>query len=87
MCLAQKCKTGLFARAMQPWLSAKMIVVIVEGKSSSVRRVHSHIASLVAFADIIYSTSINKVTIVCCFLENHKIELPATSKMNLEIEQ
>ena len=74
------------ARAMQPLLSAKMIVAAVGEKLSSVRRVHSHIASLVAFADAIYSVSTNKVAMVCCFLEDHKIKLLAMSKINPEVK-
>jgi len=52
----------------------------------TVRKVCSHTASLVAFADTIYSAFIDKVAIVYYFLEDHEIELPATSKINLEVE-
>ena len=56
ICFALECETGLCARAIEPWLSACMIVTFVWGKSSSLGNVQSHIASFVAFADTIYST-------------------------------
>jgi len=68
-------------------LSAKMIIAAVGGKSSSVRRVHNYTVSLVTFTDAIYFAFTNKVTTVCCFLEDYEVELPATSKINPEVEQ
>ena len=68
------------ARAIQPWLLAKMTVAVVGEKSNSVRSVHSHTASLVAFAEAMYSASTEEVVTVGCFFEDQVTELPATSK-------
>ena len=54
---------------------------MVGEKSSSVSRVQSQMAFLVALAKAIYSASTEKVAMVACFLEDQEIELPATSKI------
>jgi len=48
--------------------------------------VQSHIASLVAFADAMYSASTKEVTTVVCFLEDQAIELLATSNIKLLVD-
>jgi len=77
--------TGLLARAMQPWLSAWTIVAVAGGKSVS--KVHSHMASLVALDDAMYSASTREVATVACFFEDQEIELPAISKTKPLVEQ
>jgi len=56
---------------MDPWLSAYMIVA----------------AFLVAFADAIYSASTDNVAMVGCFLDDHDMTPPPTSKANLLVDR
>ena len=71
ICCALEYETGLCARVMDPWLSAYMIVA----------------AFLVAFADAIYSASTDNVAMVGCFLDDHDMTPPPTSKANLLVDR
>ena len=72
---------------MQSWLLAWTMVVVAGGKSSSVSKVRSHMASLVALDDAIYSASTEEMATVACFFEDQEIELPAISKTKLLVKQ
>jgi len=72
---------------MQPWLSAWIMVAVVGGKSSSISKVRSYMASLVALDDAMYSASAKEVVTVACFFEDQEIELPAISKTKLLVKQ
>jgi len=87
ICFALECETGLCARAMDPWLSAYMIVAFFWDKSSSRSNVRSYTASLVAFADAIYSASTDDIATVGCFLDDHDMTSPPTSKANPLVDQ
>jgi len=71
---------------MQSWLLAWTMVVVAGGKSSSVSKVRSHMASLVALDDAIYSASTEEMATVACFFEDQEIELPAISKTKPLVE-
>jgi len=62
------------------------MVIVAGGKSSSVSKVHSHMAFLVALDDTIYSASTEEMVTVTCFFEDQEIELPAISKTKLLVE-
>jgi len=72
---------------MQSWLLAWTMVVVAGGKSSSVSKVRSHMASLVALDDAIYSASTEEMATVACFFEDQEIELPAISKTKPLVER
>ena len=72
---------------MQSWLLAWTMVVVAGGKSSSVSKVCSHMASLVALDDAIYSASTEEMATVACFFEDQEIELPAISKTKPLVER
>ena len=72
---------------MQPWLSAWIMVAVVGGKSSSISKVRSYMASLVALDDAIYSASTEEMATVACFFEDQEIELPAISKTKPLVER
>jgi len=63
-----------------------MTVAVVGEESSSVRSVQSHTASLVVLADTMYLVSTGEIATVDCFLEDHKTELPAISKIKLLVD-
>jgi len=52
------------------------MVAVAGGKSSSVSKVCSHMASLVALDNAMYSASTKEVATVACFFEDQEIELP-----------
>ena len=68
MYLAWEWDTGLFASAMHPKLSTYITIAWVRGKLSSIKRVQSHIASLIVFIDVMYLVSTEEVTTIVCFL-------------------
>jgi len=86
MYLAWEWDTRLFASAMHPKLSTYITIAWVRGKLSSVKRVQSHIASLIVFIDVMYSVSTEEVTTIVCFLENQAIELPTTLNIKLLVD-
>ena len=67
-------------------MSVLIIVAVVWGKSSFLRRVHSQIAFLVAVANAIYSASTNEVATVACFFKDYDTDSPSTSKMRLLVD-
>src|ERR1700731_2485678 len=63
---------GFFASAIQPWLSVWMMVAIGWGNPKSESRERSQMASLVAFADAMYSASTVDNVTVGCFFKDHE---------------
>src|ERR1700731_4601943 len=87
ICFARECATGFFESVIQPWLLAWMTVVVEGGEPRLVSSERSHTASLVAFAEAIYSASTVDRATVGCFFDDQETVLPATSKMKPAIER
>jgi len=62
------------------------MVVDICRKLSSPSKVLSQIASFIAFEEAIYPASIDKITMVGCFLENYETALLVTLNTKLPME-
>src|SRR5882724_7546931 len=71
MCLVHTWYCPSLDSAIADWLSQWIVVVVVGDMAISPMKVHSHIASFIACAAMMYSASVVDSVIIGCFLELH----------------